>query len=312
MYKLISFALFIILSISVSAQSSDQLPQVDSASEATQPTSNTASSGQSETEKFLASLKFQTGKINLPNGIATVDLPTNFRYLSPEDSEKLLVQGWGNPPGNNTLGMIIPTETNPLSDSGWGVVITYSEDGHVKDEDADKIDYASLLKTMKEESEEANKERVKQGYGAMHLVGWAETPSYDKTARKLIWAKEYASDKQGENSLNYNIRVLGRKGVLVLNAVAGMKQISQIKNEMPYILSVTEFTQGNRYADFDSKTDHMAEYGLAALVAGGVAAKMGFFAKIGVFLLAFKKFIIIGLVALGALLRNIFKGKSEK
>ena len=126
MYKLISFALLIILLISVSAQSSDQLPQVDSASEAAQPAPDTASSSQSEAEKFLASLKFQTGKISLPNGIATVDLPTNFRYLSPEDSEKLLVQGWGNPPGNNTLGMIIPTETNPLSDSGWGVVITYS------------------------------------------------------------------------------------------------------------------------------------------------------------------------------------------
>lgn len=312
MYKSIAFALVLIFPFNTFAESSDQLPQIDSTGEAAQTASNTASTGQNDAEKFLASLKFQTGKISLPNGIATLDLPTNFRYLSPEDSEKLLVQGWGNPPGNNTLGMIIPTETNPLSDSGWAVVITYSEDGHVKDEDADKIDYVSLLKTMKEESEEVNKERVKQGYSAMHLVGWAETPSYDKTARKLIWAKEYSSDKQGENSLNYNIRVLGRKGVLVLNAVAGMKQISQIKNEMPYILSVTEFTQGNRYADFDSKTDHMAEYGLAALVAGGVAAKMGFFAKIGVFLLAFKKFIIIGLVALGALLRNVFRGKSEK
>ncbi len=312
MYKPIAFALITLFATGTYAQSTDQLPQTESTASETQSASETENSAQNSAEKFLASLKFQTGKISLPNGIATLDLPTNFRYLSPEDSEKLLVQGWGNPPGNKTLGMIIPTETNPLSDSGWGVVITYDEDGHVKDEDADKIDYATLLKTMKEESEEANKERVKQGYGAMHLVGWAEPPSYDKTARKLVWAKEYSTDKQGENSLNYNIRVLGRKGVLVLNAVAGMKQISQIKNEMPLILSVTEFTQGNRYADFDSKTDHMAEYGLAALVAGGVAAKMGLFAKLGVFLLAFKKFIIIGFVAVAAFLKNIFSKKSEK
>ena len=312
MYKPIAFAFITLFSISASAQSSDQLPQVDSASQAERPAPEAANTARNSAEKFLASLKFQTGKINLPNDIATVDLPTNFRYLSPEDSEKLLVQGWGNPPGNNTLGMIIPAETNPLSESGWGVVITYNEDGHVKDEDADKIDYAELLKTMQEESEEANKERVKQGYGAMHLVGWAEPPSYDKTARKLVWAKEFSTNKQGENSLNYNIRVLGRKGVLVLNAVAGMKQISQIKNEMPLVLSVTEFTQGNRYADFDSKTDHTAEYGLAALVAGGVAAKMGLFAKLGIFLLAFKKFIIIGLVAAAAFLKNIFRKKSEK
>lgn len=262
-------------------------------------------------EAFLASLHFQSGKVSLPKGIATLDLPANFRYLPPADAERLLVDGWGNPPGNDTLGMIIPTETSPLSEAGWGVVITYTEDGHIKDEDADKIDYKELLEDMKKESEDANKERVKQGYSAMHLVGWAEQPSYDKNARKLFWAKEYHGDKQGDNSLNYNIRVLGRKGVLVLNAVASMKQISQVKSEMPAILAVTEFTKGNRYEDFDSKVDHTAEYGLAALVAGGVAAKMGLFAKLGIFLLAFKKFIIIGLVAAGAALRKIFSKKSD-
>lgn len=302
MAKQLLFILITLLSLNAFSQPTETPPA---------PEQSTAAPADDGSAAFLASLKFQTGKIALPNGIASLDLPANFRYLAPADAEKLLVEGWGNPPGNETLGMIIPTETNPLSEAGWGVVISYTEDGHIKDEDADKINYTELLDDMKKESEEANKERVKQGYAAMHLVGWAEPPSYDKNARKLYWAKEYSSDKEGEHSLNYNIRVLGRKGVLVLNAVAGMNQISQIKSEMPAILAVTEFTQGNRYADFDSKTDHTAEYGLAALVAGGVAAKMGLFAKIGVFLLAFKKFILIGLVAVGAFLRKLFTGKSE-
>ncbi|RYY03733.1 MAG: DUF2167 domain-containing protein [Gammaproteobacteria bacterium] len=306
MFKPFAFALFTLVSLNSLAQSTDQLPQTEATSAA--PTA--ADSSQNNAEKFLASLKFQTGKIKLPNDIATLDLPANFRYLSPDDSEKLLVEGWGNPPGNKTLGMIIPTETSPLSEAGWGVVISYDEDGHVKDEDADKIDYTAMLEDLKKASEEENKERVKQGYAAMHLVGWAEQPSYDKQARKLFWAKEYSTDKGGVNSLNYNIRVLGRKGVLVLNAVASMQQISQIKNEMPSILAVTEFTDGNRYADFDNKVDHTAEYGLAALVAGGVAAKLGLFAKLGVFLLAFKKIILIGVVAAGAFLKKIFSKKS--
>ena len=58
---------------------------------------------------LLASFKFETGKITLPNGVATLDLPANFRYLSPTDTEKLLVDVWGNSPGNETLVMIIPT-----------------------------------------------------------------------------------------------------------------------------------------------------------------------------------------------------------
>ncbi len=303
MAKQLFFILITLFSFNAFSQSTETPPAPEQESAAASPDDGSAA--------FLASLKFQTGKISLPNGIATLDLPANFRYLPPADAEKLLVDGWGNPPGNETLGMIIPAETNPLSEAGWGVVISYTEDGHIKDEDADKINYADLLDEMKKESEEANKERIKQGYDAMHLVGWAEPPSYDKNARKLYWAKEYRGDDQGEHSLNYNIRVLGRKGVLVLNAVAGMNQISQIKSEMPAILAVTEFTQGNRYADFDSKTDHTAEYGLAALVAGGVAAKMGLFAKLGLFLLAFKKFILIGLVAAGALLKKVFSRKSD-
>jgi len=308
MIKQLLFAVITLLSLNSFAQSTETPPSANTSG--IEETDSSAAATDNGADALLASFKFQSGKISLPNGIATLDLPANFRYLSPEDSEKLLVEGWGNPPGNETLGMIIPAETNPLSDAGWGVVITYTEDGHIKDEDADKIDYKELLEDMKKESEEANKERVKQGYSAMHLVGWAEPPSYDKSARKLLWAKEYSGDKQSVNSLNYNIRVLGRKGVLVLNAVAGMNQISQIKNEMPSILAVTEFTKGNRYEDFDSKTDHMAEYGLAALVAGGVAAKMGLFAKLGVLLLAFKKFIVIGVVAIGAFLKKLFSKKS--
>lgn len=310
MFKPLLFTIATLISVSVCAQSTDTLPQIDATTTEQTAPADTHAVDKSP-EGFLASLKFQTGKISLPNGVASLDLPANFRYLAPDDTEKLLVEGWGNPPGNKTLGMIVPTETSPLSETGWGVIISYTEDGHVKDEDADKIDYTSLLEDMKKESEEANKERVKQGYSAMHLVGWAEPPSYDKQTRKMFWAKEYSGAQQGDNSLNYNIRVLGRKGVLVLNAVASMKQISQIKNEMPSILAVTEFTEGNRYADFDVKSDHVAEYGLAALVAGGVAAKLGFFAKLGVFLLAFKKFIILGFIAVAAFARKLFSKKSD-
>lgn len=263
-------------------------------------------------EQFLASLKFQQGKITLPNGIATLDLPPTFRYLDPADSNRVLVDAWGNPPGGQTLGMIFPADVSPVSDNGWGVIITYDEEGHIKDDDADSIKYDELLKDMQTALQEANEERKKNGYAAMTLLGWAEAPHYDKASHKLYWAKEYSTEQQrGPNSLNYNIRVLGRKGVLVLNAVAGMNQISQIKTEMKNVVAFTEFTQGNGYNDFNVETDKVAEYGLAALVAGGVAAKLGFFGKIFAFLLLFKKFVLIGLAALGA---GIYKllGRKKK
>lgn len=292
-YLLISFlALF---SITLSAQ---EAPEA-------------AAEPQISAEEFLQSLKPQSGNITLPNKVATIQLKEGFQYLSPESTEKLLVDAWGNPPGNETLGMIIPVSVSPLAENGWGVVITYDEDGYVSDEDADSIDYSELLSDMKEESATVNEERKKQGYGSMLLVGWAEPPHYDKNSHKYYWAKEFSTDNTQENSLNYNIRILGRKGVLVLNAVAGMNQISTVKAQMPELLAVTEFTEGNRYQDFNAQTDHVAEYGLAALVAGGVAAKMGFFAKLAAFFIAFKKLIIIGAVALVGFIGKLIGRKSQ-
>lgn len=263
-------------------------------------------------EQFLATLKFQNGKIDLPNGIAALDLPSSFRYLNPADSNRVLVDAWGNPPGGTTLGMIFPADVSPLSENGWGIIITYDEDGHVSDEDADTIKYDELLKDMQSSMEEANAERKKQGYEPVSLLGWAETPSYDKASHKLYWAKELAFGDAQQHTLNYNIRVLGRKGVLVLNAVAGMDNISLIKTEMPKVLAATNFKAGNDYGDFNSGTDKVATYGIAALVAGGVAAKLGFFAKIFAVLLAFKKAILIGLVALGVGIKKLLGMKKNE
>lgn len=273
---------------------------------ATPPAPVEASAPAETAEHFLATLKQKTGTITLPSGIATLKLNDNFYYLDPSDTERLLTDGWGNPPGFKTLGMIVPKAVSPLSARGWGVIVSYKNDGHISDEDAAKIDYADLLKSMQEEDEADNKERRKQGYAGLHLLGWAEPPRYDDTSHKMYWARELKADDAQQNTLNYSIRVLGREGVLELNAVAAMADLPTIKQELPQVLAFTNFTDGNLYTDFNPKTDKLAAYGLAALVAGGIAAKAGLFAKIGIFLLAAKKFLVIGVVALLAFVRKLF------
>ena len=240
------------------------------------PADEKAAAPEMTAEQFLAQLHLQRGKITMPGGIATLDLPANFRYLSPTDAERVLVDAWGNPPGMVSLGMIVPAKTSVLERDSWGVIVTYEKEGHIKDDDADSIKYDELLKDMQASVLDNNAERKKQGYPGIHLMGWAEKPSYAKDTHKLYWAKDLMVDG-GEHSLNYNVRVLGREGVLNLNAIASMQQIEAIKKEMQQVTAFTEFTEGNRYTDFDSKTDKVAEYGLAALVAGGVASKLGLF-----------------------------------
>jgi uncharacterized membrane-anchored protein len=253
---------------------------------------------------------YQTGNIVLPNKVATLRLAGNYRYLDAAETEKLLV-AWGNEPGNDTQGAIVPNEVDPMDTEGWAVILTYLDDGHVDDADAAEIDYDDMLKDMKAGTEENNEARTQNGYQAVHLIGWAEKPHYDAAAKKLYWAKELNFEGSELHTLNYDVRVLGREGVLSMNAVASMNQLEQIRRDMRPLIQVAEFNEGHRYAEFNSKTDRLAEYGLGALIAGGVAAKLGLFAKLGALLLAFKKFIIIGLVAAGGLVAKLLGKKKD-
>jgi uncharacterized membrane-anchored protein len=264
-----------------------------------------------EAQALVASLKYQQGQIDLHNGLATLHVPEGFRYLNGADANKVVVQLWGNPPQAEPLGLLLP-ESGPLGHEGWAVIITYEEDGYVKDGDAEKINYHDLLKQMQKGIHEQNPNRTKQGYPAMELVGWAAPPRYDHETHKLYWAKELKFEGESEETLNYNIRMLGRRGVLVLNAVAVMSQLPQFEKGAPQILAAIDFNPGNRYADFSAASgDKVATYGLAALVAGGVAAKLGLFKGLWVLLLGAKKFVIIAVVAIATWFRKWFGGKKD-
>lgn len=267
-----------------------------------------ADEGMSE-EEFLASLHFQKGKIVLGDNLATLNLPAEFVFLNGEDAERLLVEAWGNPPDAELpLGLIMPAGVSPQSAESWAVTVEYEESGYVSDEDAADIDYNEMLEDLKDETEEDNKWRAENDYEPVKLVGWASAPRYDAQGKKLHWAKELKFGDSDTNTLNYNIRVLGRKGVLVLNFIANMDQLPQIEQSVPTVLAMTEFNEGNRYAEFNPDIDTVAAYGLGALIAGKVAAKAGLFAML---LLLLKKFWIVPALLFGWVAKRLGGKKKE-
>lgn len=251
----------------------------------------------------------QTGLINLAGTGATLNVPDTFYFLGREDATTVLEDVWDNPPGNHVLGMLFPADMTPFDDESWAVTVEFESDGYVSDEDAEDIDYNDMLKQMQKDVKAASKERVEQGYEAIALIGWAATPYYDKPSHKLHWAKEIQFGDSPEHTLNYNIRVLGRKGVLVLNFVADMEQKALIERNLDTVLAMADFDNGSRYADFDPAVDKVAAYGLGALVAGKVLAKTGLLAGALIFLKKFGVFLIVGV---GALFRKVMgRGRQE-
>ena len=264
-----------------------------------------------EVKAFVGKLHYQSGSVAIPQAGATLKLAPEYRYLGAGDAQKVLEQLWGNPPDSDVLGLILPNGEKTLLDAkSWAVVVTYSDDGHVSDEDAAKADYTKILKDMQEGTRDANKERKKAGYDAVDLIGWATPPHYDQANNKIYWAKELAFEGNEEHTLNYDIRALGRGGYLSLNAISGMSQLPKVEEGMQRVLGMTEFDAGHRYTEFNSSTDKVAAYGIAALVAGGLAAKAGLFAKLFAVLFAAKKIVLVGLAAVGAAIGKFFKRKS--
>jgi uncharacterized membrane-anchored protein len=191
--------------------------------------------------------------------------------------------------------------------------VTFEDTGYVSDEDAATTDYDELLAAMQEGTRENNTARAEAGYGTIELVGWAERPAYDRATHSVVWAQNLRFSDATVNSLNYDVRTLGRYGVLSLNLVSSMDKLGEVRLAAKQFAGHASFDDGARYGDFNPDTDAAAEYGIAGLIAAGAgvaaAKNLGLFGAIGVFILKFIKPILIGIALFGAGLFSAFKNR---
>ena len=251
-----------------------------------------ADSIQLEIDNIEAALNYETGVIELESGNATITIPEGFRFLDKEQGQYVLSDLWGNPFDDEILGLLVPADRGVLADDSWVFSISFDEMGYVEDDDAADIDYDDLLEEQQEEFRESNEARIEQGYGSIELIGWASDPFYDQDKKILHWAKELKFGDDETNTLNYDMRVLGRKGIFMLQAVANMSELPDVKNSIDKVLRSVEFKEGHRYSDFLPDVDNVAAWTIGGLVAGKLLAKAG----ILVLILKFWKILAIAVV----------------
>lgn len=241
---------------------------------------------------------------------AILHLPSGYTFV-PNPAAARFVAAMGNPVDDSFLGLVLPEE-----ETDWIVSVSFEKSGYIKDDDAESWNVDDLLKTLQEGAEEINQARAGRGIPELELLGWAEPPAYDALTHRLVWAlavgnKGAPSDQP--QSVNYNTHALGREGYFSLNLVTAREELAQRKPIAHTLLASLEFNSGKRYEDFNSDTDHTAEYGLAALIGGAmVAKKFGLFALAGLFLAKFGKLIAIAAAALfGIFGKRLGKKKAE-
>jgi uncharacterized membrane-anchored protein len=254
--------------------------------------------------------------VKLGEMLADIDLPAKYEFVDKETTEKFLKQQGGTPDG--VLGMIVPTDEK---DGNFFVVCRFEDVGYVNDDDANKINAQDILNTYKDGAREQNDERKELDLPPIYVGGWAEEPHYKKDSHQVIWAiqiKDDDAETAPVTDINYNTRILGRRGVLSLNLVTAPEDLATNKTKVATLLDATHFVKTQTYADYNPKTDKKAEFGLAGLILGGgamaAAAKMGVFGAISkwflAILLVFKKFAIVGIAAVGAIIAKLF-GKKQ-
>lgn len=253
-------------------------------------------------------LRFESGIVKLGGSNIELNVPAGFKYLNIEQSKYVIEELWGNLPQENLQGMLFPSNSTPFDDSNYAYIITYRPIGFVKDEDADKINYDDLMKDLKKDQAEENKKRKEAGVQTLEMIGWASKPFYDKSKKVLHWAYNLKAEGAESNTLNYQVIILGRKGLLAMNAVAPMYSLDSVKNHIDEVLSIPQFTEGNKYSDFNPDVDNVAAWTIGGLVAGKILAKVGFFAII----LKNIKLIILGAGALFAGLWKWISGRRKK
>ena len=143
------------------------------AKEKPKPENESADSTEIMVEDIEKTLKYQTGDIVIGDNLAKLKVPAGFRFLDAPQAKYIIYDVWGNPKNEseNLYGLIVPEKIGVTEAGSWAFVIEYDDMGFVKDDDADKINYDDLMKEMNEGEAEANAERAKMGFSAVHISG---------------------------------------------------------------------------------------------------------------------------------------------
>jgi uncharacterized membrane-anchored protein len=248
---------------------------------------------------------------------ATLKLPPGFVYVPVGPSDRLL-RSWGNQAGGpGFIGTIFPTADG----ENWFITAHYRDAGYVKDEEAKNWDVDALLNSAKEGVDASNVDREARGFPKLKVDGWIEKPAYDASQHRLVYAiglSDLNAPAGAESGVNYHTYALGREGYITLDLVTGTSTIERFKDRAKTVLAALEYQPGKKYEEFVAGTDRIAEYGIAALVAGVAAKKLGLLAlgglaiaKFGSAVVAFAKPIGLGVVALFAGIGRMFTRRNR-
>lgn len=237
---------------------------------------------------------------------AVLKVPYGNIFIPREQAVKIS-EAMGNFHNELLQGLVLPDSSLVQN---WMVYISYENSGYVTDEDQESLNPDELLTIIKDSTDKDNKLRKEKGIGKLNIKKWLEKPTYDKGNHQLIWSllaeESDIETDQKTPIVNYKANMLGREGIFSFVLVTDERLINENKSKIKEVLKNIAYNEGRRYEDFLPGSDKVAGYGLAALVTGVAAKKMGLFAILGVFLVKAGKFLLLIPVLLANKIKKFF------
>jgi uncharacterized membrane-anchored protein len=233
---------------------------------------------------------------------AEIDIPQGFVFL-PEKGAKVIMKESGNLVNGKEEGLLIK------NGKGWSVLFEFDDDGYVKDDDKEEaLNAEKMLKAIHDSEPDVNRQLEEAGLPKQHVTGFAMPPKYNEKTNNFEWAIRFTTEGKQTETVNYNTKLLGRRGVMTATLMVDPDQMEAVLPEYQELLAGYRYVKGDTYAEY-RQGDKLATYGFTGLMVGGgalVASKLGLFGKLFAVLAKGGKAVFAGIAVLVAGIGKFF------
>lgn len=204
-------------------------------------------------------LKWRDGEtLRLPVSGAALAAPRPIRQLAGTDAERVWTAVSGGPAPAGVEALFHDPRTGEM------VVFQNLSRGYVRFDDWDTLDPDAILRSVAEVTEAGNIRRRRVGLPGVHIVGWLEPPSLDRSTNSVRWVIQASTD-HGQPVTSSMALIFGRGGFEKL--IWGGNSMSASRRTLLEIAqSSFSFPLGGRYTDY-RVGDRLSEYGVAGTIA---------------------------------------------
>lgn len=196
-----------------------------------------------------------SGTITYPDAHCHIYVPDGFVFLNKRQTRHLLVDCWGNDDAPQCFGALVSSQYRTFGDIDYAYFISYDPSGYVPIDTLRHFNYDALLaqdsvSLAQRQSEIAVDKRLL-------LEGWGWTPHFDGYTLYLPRKYRHAD---GEEFLNLDMQVFGRKGYVSALAVAPCALGDSMRQYHLFVASSIHFTKEYKHSNFNRYTDAVAPW----------------------------------------------------